>query len=103
MRDLISVVSQIKEEVPDTFERKKELIAQLDDRCNSYFYTAPELMWLRWQEVGETLGLELGEPDTDWKKRIVDIFSDTTKSTNQDNSEENNGKTIQPEATRDRR
>jgi hypothetical protein len=74
MRNMITIVEKIKALVPDDFTRKKELFAQLDDRSNSYLYTAPELMWLRWQEVGEILGMELGEPDSPWKQEIVDIF-----------------------------
>ena len=76
MRNLAVVVNRIMEKVPNNFANREKLEERLLDRVQSYMYTAPELLWLRWQEVGDILGQELGEPDTVWKQEIVDIFGD---------------------------
>lgn len=76
MRNIAIVVDRILQEIPDDWPNKKQLQQRVDDRVQSSLYTAPELMWLRWQEVGEILGEELGEPDTEWKNEIADIFGD---------------------------
>jgi hypothetical protein len=51
MRDIIAVIDQVIEAVPDDFELKPSLVAELEGRKTSCKYTAPELMGTRWVEA----------------------------------------------------
>lgn len=76
MRNIIKVIQRIIDYIPDDFKDKEELTKELNNRGESASYTAPEAMFLRWQEVSYILGTYLGEIDTPWKQKIADIFGD---------------------------
>ena len=79
MRDLKTVIDRILNEVDADYQNKAELEGQLNSVVQSYYYTAPEAMYLRWNEAAAILEQELGEPDTEWKKNIQRIFNGETK------------------------
>lgn len=79
MRNLKTVVDQILNEVDPHYEHKETLERRLNAVVQSYYYTAPEAMYLRWNEAAAILEQELGEPDTVWKKAISRIFSGVEK------------------------
>lgn len=76
MRDITKVIQKIIDCIPDDFKDKEELIKELNNRKESAYYTAPEAMFLRWQEVSYILGTHLKDIDTPWKQKIADIFGD---------------------------
>jgi len=75
MRDLTKLIEIIKKEVPENFEKRNDLFYALDDRADSYLYTAPEIIPERFGEVAEILNDYLGSPDIEWKQKIADIFN----------------------------
>jgi len=67
-----AMIAQIPRNNPNR-DRIRHVLYAIKDSC---FYTAPEAMKLRWGQVSDALCNYLGEPDTDWKKTISDIFAD---------------------------
>lgn len=75
MRDFPKVIEAIKKQIPTDFDKRESLIKALDDRVDSYYYTAPELISDRWGEVMHILFSNLGDPDTAWKETIAGIYT----------------------------
>lgn len=76
MRNIITIMDRIFEEIPDTFDLKYTVQIRFDKIKNSTLYTAPEAISFRWRELAEALLHFLGEPDEDWKIKIQNIFAD---------------------------
>jgi len=76
VRNLITVLEKIEKEVPEDFTFRHNLFVSLNSIKDSFRYTAPEAMYIRWQEAGVALMEYLGEPNTEWKKKISLIFAD---------------------------
>jgi len=81
MRDFKDVMERIKNEVPDSFEKKKEMLAAIDSRIDSYYYTAPEAMPQRWGEATDILMMYVPKVKEDWQCNIANIFNDTEETT----------------------
>ena len=72
MRNLSVVIDRLLAVIPET---EKQVRAGLEDVKSSYAYTAPEHHVELWRDAMYILSAGLGEPDTDWKKEVSDIFS----------------------------
>ena len=71
---MIKIIEAIQKEIPDDFNYQEDIMIVLNEIKSSTLYSAPELMPYRWKQVAEELQAFLGTPDTEWKKRIADIF-----------------------------
>jgi len=74
MRPIHLVVAAIKKIVPEDFGNRAELFARIDDIVDSSAYTAPELMSMRWQQLGVTLADLIGDADTEWNDTIKKLM-----------------------------
>ena len=52
---LFTRINAIIDMLPEDFPKRKKLIAALRDRQDSIWYTAPEVVPERWNEVGQIL------------------------------------------------
>lgn len=78
MRDIFVLGEAIKNSIPNTSDGL-EIKRRIDEITFDFRYTAPEL-WVGWFERMATfLQRTLGKPDTEWKVRIDDLFSDKIK------------------------
>lgn len=75
MRNLIDVIDQMLSVLPTNEESLRKDLFGRKDSC---FYTAPEAMSYRWEEVANILVNRFGktEPISGWQKKIVDIWMD---------------------------
>ena len=76
MRDLGKVIDQMIAVIPP--KENEILIKRLQANKDSYAFTAPELVGLRWQETALCLADELGDKrqTEGWKKTVQDIWMD---------------------------
>ncbi len=73
---LPDVIDQIRAEIPDDFEKKRELEVELDRVRRSALYSAPEIMTTRWNQAAEVLNRLLpAPPAAPWQERIRQIFA----------------------------
>lgn len=73
MRNILDVVAQIQDKVP---EDQGRLHYRLDNVHSSALYRAPEMMFMSWDELQETLITAIGEfPKEDWQFEVLSIFS----------------------------
>jgi len=79
MRDINAVVTAMIAKVPDDFPRKEYLSQRMAQIARDDVYKAPEVKFMSWLDLSETLTVELGNPDTEWKQEIADIFGDKIK------------------------
>lgn len=78
MRNIFVLEQAIKAEIPDE-PQWNWLRVELHRITFEHRYKAPEL-WRTWfDSVAKILSAELKEPNTDWKKKIADIFADKIK------------------------
>lgn len=74
MRQLSTVINQMLSVIPSD---KTDFIADLNRNLDSVMYSAPELMWMRWRNVADTLADHIS-PDvemwTTWQKEVVEIW-----------------------------
>lgn len=75
MRDLTQVMAAILRQIPDEFEYKERLVHEVSLVEESVPYTAPEAMFLRWEQCCEILSEYIPTPIIDWQKTIAKIFS----------------------------
>jgi hypothetical protein len=74
VRDISEVIEKIIREIPQD-QQKGDLSRVLRRVSSSAKYTAPELMYERWNQVAEVLERYLGDPTEEWKRRIASIFT----------------------------
>lgn len=78
MRNIFVLMAAIDEEIPQE-PRYNWLRMEFVRLHDEYKYKAPE-QWRPWyDEMSKLLHKELGEPDTEWKQRVADIFADKIK------------------------
>jgi len=76
-RPLGDVLDALLRQVPSDFEYRAELEGEFNRLKEDASYTAPELMYIRWNIAAEVLNRYLSTPDTDWKQKIDKIFGAT--------------------------
>lgn len=74
MRMVYNVIDQILAEIPEGYD--SNLVNDLKRVRDKTLYKAPEQMPEYFKTVSVMLAHYLGEPDTEWKKKIVRIFAD---------------------------
>lgn len=76
MRDLGKVIDQMIAVIPP--EGNEILIGRLQANKESYSFTAPELVGMRWRETGMCLADELGNKvhTEGWKATVQNIWMD---------------------------
>ena len=79
MRNIVKLVDAIKAEIPDDYGVRDWVIDKLEDVIDSAKYRAPEAYIVNFEQLAMVLKECLGEPDTEWKQRIADIFADKIK------------------------
>ena len=90
MRNIYVLSEAIKNEIPNTSDGLKTKYA-IDEITDCFRYTAPE-MWADWyQRIAILLQNRLGVADTEWKKRIADIFADVIKIKEEPHEPNKNG------------
>lgn len=68
------VIDQILKEIPHgEFEELKRELGHIRQKS---LFTAPEVMQPVWVDLMDTLGRQLGEVDTPWKKRVQAIMKE---------------------------
>lgn len=75
MRMVYNVIEQMMAEIPDEGDYI-DLKLELEKIRRDTLYKAPEQMPEYFQAVANLLNDYLGEPDTDWKKKVANIFAD---------------------------
>jgi hypothetical protein len=75
MRSICAVLQKIVAAISDDFESRELFISELRLISEAAKYRAPEDCNLFWHHASLCLAIFLGEPDTEWKKKISDIFS----------------------------
>lgn len=82
MRMIYNVIDQILEQIPEDIPGTQgvthgyaELRLRLEQLRNATLYKAPEQMPEYFQQVSNLLEYYLGEPKTDWQKKIQKIFA----------------------------
>lgn len=76
MRIIGDVINAIKKETPKEWQGYSNFIKGLDNVIDSANYRAPEAYVVNFEQLAQVLGDHLGEPDTEWKQTIADIFAD---------------------------
>lgn len=77
-RDIIAVIDRIMAVAPlSNSVCLLRLLPALRGLRESAGYTPPEGMVVRWGELAHLLVQHLGQPDTDWKRQIAAIMSNT--------------------------
>ena len=73
MRCLSNVIDAMLSVIPN---EEKDLIADLKDCQDSYHYSAPEVVGLRWNQAASILHDEFGNPpfDQEWKQTVYNIW-----------------------------
>ena len=72
MRPIDKVITAVKMCLPTEFEGRADFIYKLDEICESVNYKTVHLSWQRFFDL---IDKDLGQPDTDWKRKIQDIVS----------------------------
>lgn len=72
MRSLLKVIDDMLKEIP---ESEKSLRSRLEKIADSYFFSAPEIHVLRWNQCAETLDDCIPVRSKDWHFKIAGIFS----------------------------
>ena len=75
MRNLSHVICAIINQIPEDFEHRESLVRRLSYVKDSFAYTAPEALYLRWDQCSEILGEYIPKPTTDWQMTVANIFS----------------------------
>jgi len=75
MRDLGSVMDAMLRQVPQDFQHRESLVRRFGFVRDSLPYTAPELLYMRWEQCAEILGDYIPEPIDEWQKTLADIFN----------------------------
>lgn len=71
-RNIIEVINEIKNHISE----KQELVTRLDKIIDSVYYTAPEAMYLRWNQLAELLSYHYPAPLQNQNElKIVSIFT----------------------------
>lgn len=78
-RIIEKVIQAIKDVVPLEWEERDGLFSAMDEVLDSSHYRAPEAYVVNFEQLAIMLGIWVGEPDTEWKKKIADIFADKIK------------------------
>ncbi len=78
-RNVHKVIEAIKKATSKDWNGRESFIASLDDVIDSSNYRAPEAYSVNYEQLAMQLGRHLGEPDTDWKRKIGAIFADKIK------------------------
>ena len=73
-RNIVDVINQVISVIPP--EDGSSLITELLSMRESAEFSAPELIYLRWQTGAEWLALELGDPTNlnEWQQKVFNIW-----------------------------
>jgi hypothetical protein len=71
-RNLVDVIDQMIAVIPET---EKQLRGRLESLKTTCVYSSPEQDSARWSHCAEILMGEIGEPVTEWQKKVAEIFS----------------------------
>jgi len=75
-RNLVNIIQKMICEIPKT---EIKFINRLKTSQQNVLFTAPELRYLRWEEVHETLwGFIPNMPTEEWQFKVLSIFSTKT-------------------------
>ncbi len=72
MRQLDTVIEKMIEHIP---KDQEDLLSDLKDQIDSFRYSAPELIALRWTRTAYVLE-EYIDPTDGWQKKVADIWMD---------------------------
>jgi hypothetical protein len=75
MRNIAEVLDACLAEVPQDFERRADLEADLKSIKSSARYCAPELMSHQWDRAAHALSENLGPIEPGFKTRVAMIFA----------------------------
>lgn len=75
MRNIFSVLDAILKQIPDSFTHKKNMVRRFGFVQDSIRYTAPEALYLRWEQCAEILGDYIPSPEADWQITVAKIFN----------------------------
>lgn len=75
MRDIGTVLDNILALVPRDYKYRDSMKVAFDNIKDSARYRAPEAVHLDWFTAARNLECYLGEPDTEWKKQIEQVFA----------------------------
>lgn len=75
MRNLWDVVEQLIEALPANAQNRDAFVQSARHVAMSARYTAPEIMYTRWNEITALLVRYYNDPDSDEHKRLIPIFN----------------------------
>ena len=79
-RNLIEIADKIIEVISSHSDLKKEradmIINQIEATKRSYSYSAPEITYLRWEELANILSRYFIPSNSRWETEIMIIFND---------------------------
>jgi len=68
-------INLIVDMIPEEFADKKDIVRKLIGRRNSIPFTAPAVIWVRWDEVASILSSDLPDPKSgSWAEEIATLF-----------------------------
>lgn len=79
MRNIYKLIDAIKLQIPKDHNDRDWFIKCIDDVVDSAGYRAPEAYYVNFEQLSGVLENLFGKPDTKWKQKIADIFSDKIK------------------------
>ncbi len=76
MRPIAKVIKAAITMIPDDFEKRADLMYELDEIVESAAYAAPEMTGMLWGRFIDTLDEHLGQPNgVKWKQDILELLS----------------------------
>jgi len=75
MRNLNQVIAAILKQIPEDFKHRESMERRFGFVLESIPYTAPEALYIRWEQCAEILSDYIPEPTTDWQKTALNIWA----------------------------
>lgn len=76
VRNIATVLGLILKVVPEDYERRDDLAQRFHHILENVRYTAPEAMWMRWEDASIALTACIPRDDSvGWKKKIAEYFA----------------------------
>lgn len=76
MRPLSLVIDATAKLVPYDFPGREDMVEDLEKVKDSVKYTAPEAMYIRWDEYVQVLMFYIPEPKSEWQRDIQSLVAD---------------------------
>lgn len=74
-RPIWDVCQAIKNIIPSTLIKKPQIVAKIEKVERDAGYTAPEAMYIRWEQLVRVLQEEIGPPKLEWQLTIARVAS----------------------------